>query len=59
MSSSFIDANDLDRLSRESQLTEQAPRVQSVEPEEPAEESVGAVLIMTLAKMLSDRGLYE
>jgi len=27
MSSTFIDANDLDRLSRESQLTEQAPRV--------------------------------
>jgi len=58
MSSTFIDANDLDRLSRESQLTEQAPRVLPEEPcQEPEEENPGIVLIKALASMLFDRGL--
>lgn len=52
MSSAFIDAGDLDRLSRERQLTEQAPRAL---PEE--EESPGIVLIKALANMLTERGL--
>lgn len=54
MSTNAIDINDLDRLSRERQLTEQAPRAL---PEEPEEELPGIVLIKALASMLFDRGL--
>jgi len=57
MSSSFISANDLDRLSRESQLTEQAPRVLPEEPREAPEENPGMALIRALAEMFSDRGI--
>lgn len=57
MSSSFINANDLDRLSRESQLTENAPRVLPEEPIEPEEENPGIALIMALADLLSDKGV--
>jgi hypothetical protein len=57
MSSSFINANDLDRLSRESQLTDQAPRALPQEPSEPPqEENAGAALIIALANMLKTRG---
>lgn len=53
MSANAIDINDLERLGRESQLTEQAP--QSL-PEEPVEEkNAGIELIKTLAAMLFDR----
>lgn len=55
MSSNFIDANDLDRLSRESQLTEQAPRVLPEEPREEPEENAGIALIKALANLFSDR----
>ena len=55
MSSSFINANDLDRLSRESQLTEQAPRVLPEEPE--PEQNAGMALIKALANLLFDRGV--
>ena len=57
MSSSFINANDLDRLSRESQLTEQAPRVLPEEPRQEPEENPGVALIKALANLLSDRSI--
>ncbi len=56
MSSAFINANDLDRLSRESQLTEQAPRVLPEEPHQEPEENAGVALIKALASLLLDRG---
>jgi hypothetical protein len=53
MSTNAIDINDLDRLSAESRLTENAPRAL---PEEPVEESnPGIELIKTLAAMILDR----
>ncbi len=53
MSTSAIDINDLERLGRERQLTEQAPRAL---PEEPAEEpNPGIELIKTLAAMILGR----
>ena len=55
MSSSFINANDLDKLSRESQLIEQAPRVLPEEPE--PEQNAGMALIKALANLLFDRGV--
>lgn len=55
MSANAIDFNDLDRLSAESRLIENAPRVL---PEEPSEESnAGIALIKALANMLFDRGV--
>ena len=55
MSSSTLDFNDLDRLSAESKLTENAPLAL---PEEPPEEpNAGIALIKLLAGMLFDRGV--
>ena len=55
MSSNAIDINDLERLGRESQLTQTAP--QSL-PEEPVEEpNPGIELIKTLAAMILGREL--
>ena len=56
MSSNAIDINDLDRLSRESRLTEQAPRVLPEEPRQEPEENAGIALIKALANLLSERG---
>lgn len=55
MSANAIDINDLDRLSAESRLTENAPRVLPEEPQ--AEENPFAALIKVLASMLMKRGV--
>lgn len=55
MSSSLIDFNDLDRLSAESRLTENAPRALPEEP--PEEQNAGIALIKALAAMLFERGV--
>ncbi len=54
MSSSFINENDLDRMTTEAKLTEQAPRVL---PEEPKEQNAGIALIKALANLLTERGV--
>ena len=56
MSSTFINENDIDRLTTESRLTEQAPRVIPQEPAEPPEENAGIALIKALAALLTERG---
>lgn len=55
MSTNAIDINDLDRLGRESQLTENAP--QALPAEEPV--NPGMELIKTLAAMLLGRQQNE
>ncbi len=57
MSSSAIDINDLDRLSAESRLTENAPRALPEEPNPVEELNPGVELIKTLAAMLLGREL--
>ena len=59
MSSSFNNANDLDRLSRESKLTENAPRILPTEEEsiEPEEENPGITMIKAIATLLSEKGV--
>jgi hypothetical protein len=58
MSSSTLDFNDLDRLSRESQLTAGSPTALPEEPRPvPQEENAGVALIKALANLLTERGV--
>ena len=54
MSSTFINENDIARLTTESQLTEQAPRVLPPEPSavDVSDENPGIALIKALAALL-------
>jgi len=55
MSSNFLDAGDIQRLDRETALTEQAPRQPIEEDRTPDEDTPAMVLIRALADLLSGR----